>query len=287
MIHPDTLETLGMYDVGPFNGFIGSHPRNGVFMRLEYHLNMKTTLHFIDTNDGYVSWIECNYSHFLYAHDFIVSEKYFVVFDHALDVDMMPGAAGIGKRIRPTGGMQKILLINRMSGELAATIPFFHPDCAFATHHISITEDTRKRRIVISTIYYPGFMTPPGKIVSITICTKTMKVVDIKEVRKWAEFPVGSNMQYLTTFAGIARFDPQYNGLDELTIYERDDYVYSEVCVDNNTGYGLCYAWNNTKKHTTLKIMDLVSSNLIAELAFPTADGYAPLGLHGFFAPKS
>lgn len=281
--------TLASEEVTSIKGFMNSHPKNGVFLTLQYILAPSRGA--IHTCMSF-NTIRCTYPSFLYVHDFLVVGPYFVVFDHQLDIDMsMMHMNGIGYRItpKPTGGF--IVLISRTSGRIIARIP----GCTgFSTHHLGAHYQyvKNKNTLVIATIEYDSVMNSNGKVVVYTICLKTMTLQNVKKNPTWCEFPVPISptkiiLSMIRPQFGLGVFDFTDLSLRPMEQTLSDTLIHGEFAYDRRTALGMCYTYDTLKDYTTLKLFkvhDAADLQDSAELAFPTKN--VPLGLHGTFLPS-
>lgn len=256
--------------------FYNSHPKDGIFLRLNYDSFSQTRISF--GND-----IEIKYDGFIYVHDFIATSQFYGFIDHKLEIG--PGTGGIGSLLRNRKNeLQEIVLVDRKTKKVHK-IPLV-PDIGhkFASHFIHTTTNANAQELTLSAIYYPEYIRGPASIWTCVICLKKMELKRTVIIPKWCEFPVEINGQFFLSdipSGGICEFRPGQDANTYLIQCVRDPTsFYGEIAHDAISGYRMTYKYNLATHTTTLPIFDRHWS-LVCELAFPTP--FVPLGIHGMF----
>jgi all-trans-8'-apo-beta-carotenal 15,15'-oxygenase len=174
-----TLETTGMYEQN-----ISAHTHEHISVQRFYE-NQKTHLVFDSS-------VHVHLPNFVYFHDFIVTENYFVFFDHHLTLDLWKGwkegwVNGIQFHEQPSD----IYVVHRKTSEIFSIKV---PEVIGFSYHF-ICGKQYDDRLEVYYILYPGFFsTPkeefPGKIYRTVIYLneRTQETQCVNSI--WMEFPV-------------------------------------------------------------------------------------------------
>lgn len=318
-------------DVEPLvalNGSINAHPKvladgSTAFMKLTHSFDIcstsktkvRTTIEFITVakhkhGDKVVSRQTIDYPRFLYVHDFIVTESYYILFDHNVDIDISFGRwDGVAKRLH-ADDKQHMLLIHRntsISTSTSAIQRVALPSCMdgrFTSHHVFSSEDSDKQ-LRVASIVYTEYMQGPMNIYAFDICRggerDAWEVRNVHIVPGACEFPVNlatASTTALSCFSHIGYFQWSMYGKPPtlVEVYREPHTLFTEVAWDPISKHALCYVYRNNR--IWLQIYSVPTNpnqhgiynnwHLVCEFGFHNITGVcspAP-GLHGTFYSK-
>jgi len=280
IIDPIHLTTIGNIN----NGFVNSHPKRNpdgslVFLRFSYDFMLHTT---IDVIDGNRKVLTMHIPHFVYVHDFFVTESFYGYIDHHCSLDMSPFIhGGIGMRIKSSQKAHTLTLIRKSTSHVS-NIPLYL-SYKFGTHYVNVVEDITNNVLRISLIMYIDYNKPPGVIVSFCVATSVNPkhlISDLQIINQWCELP-NNNVLVHVPNGGISTFNSlPYPHLTR--VVDDTDHIYGEVAFDPISQHYMTYAYNHVTEVTTLKIFNSQWNN-VCDLAFPQS--IVPIGIHGTFMP--
>ncbi len=264
----DTLETTGMYEHN-----ISAHTHKHISVQRFYE-NQQTHLIFDSS-------IHVHLPNFVYFHDFIVTDDYFVFFDHHLTLDIWKGwKEGLVNGIEFHDQPSDIYIVHRKTAEVFSIIV---PEVVGFSYHFMCGKQYDDHLEVYYILYPSFFSTPneefPGKIYRTTIHL-TERTQETKCINSpWMEFPVYD--EKTNECFGIF---PAKSGIGVLKLenhnsiyYYSTGKIFNEPFFDNN--YMMSIVYDAIQHKTELYIFDRSSrfENPYV-LPFPLM---LPMGLHG------
>lgn len=263
-----TLDTVGMYDHN-----ISAHTHDHISVQRIYE-NQQTHLIFDPA-------VHVHLPNFVYFHDFVVTEDYFIFFDHHLTLDLWKGwkegwVNGIEFHEQPSD----IYVVHRTTNEVFSIKV---PEVVGFSYHFMCGKQYDDR-LEVYYILYPGFFsTPkeefPGKIYHTIIDLKNRTQQTKCVHSSWLEFPVYDEKTnecfgIFPSKSGIGVFDLE----TQKTVHHRSTgKIFNEPFFTDE--YLMTMAYDAHRDKTELYIFDRERGFLNPYiLPFPFI---IPMGLHG------
>jgi len=288
-------------------GSINAHPKvleDGtiVFLKLTHSYDifsngLQTTLEFITISKHGGKVLRHDriaYPRFLYVHDFMVTESYYIVYDHNTDVDISFWRLdGVAKRLR-AGDKQHMFLIDRHTLEIHKIALPPSMDGKFASHHVHACEDKNKLRV--ASVMYSGYMQGPMNIYAFDICrsdeSKSWEVRDVHSLSGTCEFPVDMVLATGRTTAlsclshiGVFQWSKFERTPSVVEVYREPYTLFTEAAWDPRSKHAMCYIYRDGR--IWLQIYSVMNADtpwhMCCELGFHGMSTPPMPGLHGTF----